>query len=254
MNALIFCDIDGCLSDGKNRAFDLPRLLEARAVIARLAKHGIGFTLCTGRPQPFAEAVAQTLDSVLPLVCEGGALVYAPATDTYLPVADSESLRAIAEVERAIRAGDILTEDLYFEVGNAYSLCLTGPAISDQSQRAIHARMDDLKARFGAHPVAWSHSTTSVDITPQGISKGSGVEAVCARLGVPLDNTAGIGDSNGDLGLFAAAAHGYCPSNASPELQAQAVYVSPDPVLAGTLDILNRIADNPSVLLGNAPN
>ena len=80
---IIFCDIDGCLNEGKNIPFDLGVLGEINALIPDLSARGIGFTLCTGRPQPYAEAVAQLLGSDLPLVCEGGAMVYVPERDEY---------------------------------------------------------------------------------------------------------------------------------------------------------------------------
>ncbi len=248
MKALIFCDIDGCLSIGKSHAFDLSRLAEIRLSISRLAKMGIGFTLCTGRPQPYAEAMAQVLGTELPLVSEGGALVYKPAADSYHPQADADSVRSITDLQAEIHASDLLGDGLYFEVGNAHCICLTGPAIAERGHAVVRATLEKIKERYASYPVSWSHSASSVDITPRGINKGSGVRAICEELGVDVANTACIGDSNGDIGMFKVAAFGYCPSNASDELKSFAKYVSDHSVIAGTLDILNEIERNPAFI------
>jgi hydroxymethylpyrimidine pyrophosphatase-like HAD family hydrolase len=241
MKKLVFCDIDGCLNYGKNTPLDLPVLAEIKAIIPRLAATGIGFTLCTGRPQPYAEAIAQILVVDLPLVCEGGAMVYEPRGDKYRPMASAESLRSLNALQAAIQASGILHDDFFFEIGNACSLCLTGPAIAERDQVGIRAEMDRLIAMYADYPVSWSHSTTSVDITPQNVSKGSGVRAICADYGIELKNTFGIGDSNGDISMFKVVGERYCPSNANDELKAIAHHVSTKDHAGGTLDILQKI-------------
>lgn len=242
MKSIVFCDIDGCLGPGKNVAFDLPRLAQIRELIPHLADKGIGFSLCTGRPQPYAEAMAQLLGSEMPFVCEGGAMVYEPMTDKYRAMASSESVRSLVALQSAMQAADMFHEDLYLEVGNAYSICVTGPAISSGGHTAIRAQMDRLMAQYADYPVAWSHSTTSIDITPHGVNKGSGLQAICADFNIPLTHTAGIGDSHGDVSMFAVVARGYCPSNASDELKAMASYVSEQGYTAATLEILQKIS------------
>ncbi|MGB0866437.1 MAG: HAD family hydrolase [Granulosicoccaceae bacterium] len=247
MKGFVFCDIDGCLNLHKNTPFDLPRLMQVRELVPQLAAKGVGFALCTGRPQPYAEAMAQLLGLETPLVCEGGAMVYEPLGDNYRPMASADSVRAITALQADLQASGLLRDTLYFEVGNAYSLCLTGPAISGQSQTGIRAQMERLKAQYADYPVSWSHSTTSIDITPVDINKGSGLRAICADYNVPLARTAGIGDSNGDVGMFQTTARGYCPDNASDELKLLAAYVSAHRYTEGTLDILNVIAADASL-------
>ncbi len=248
MKAIVFCDIDGCLSYGKNCAFDLPVLAQIRDRVPRLAKMDIGFTLCTGRPQPYAEAMSQMLGTDLPLVCEGGSLVYEPIGDTYRPMADVDSMQGIAELQSAIQNSDLLNGDLYFEVGNAFSMCLTGPAFAGCSHTEIRAEMDRLMALYSDYPVSWSHSTNAIDVTAKGIDKGTGVRAICADYDIALAQTAGIGDSNGDVGMFNVVARGYCPSNASDELKSLSSYISEKSYMEGTLAILHEIEKNPDFL------
>ncbi len=241
MKKLIFCDIDGCLNFGKNTAFDLPRLSRIKEQITALETLDIGLRLCTGRPQPYAEAIAQILGTTRPLICEGGAMIYAPGGDIYRPLAQPEALRAIVALRTAIEASDLLNDRLFLEIGNAFSLCITGPSLSEQDHDGIRAQMDRFKTMYADYPVSWTHSTTSVDITPQGVSKGSALRRMAAEEGVDLRNTYGIGDSNGDVSMFKAVAKGFCPSNASTELKALAGYISKQDHAAGTLDILLEI-------------
>ncbi len=242
MKKLIFCDIDGCLNEGKNVPLDVAVLSEISALIPGLSQRGIGFTLCTGRPQPYAEAVAQLLGCNLPFVCEGGAMVYAPERDEYRSMADPASLKDVEALRAAIGRSDLLNSELFFEIGKAYSLCVTGPYLAGRGHDGIRAVMDDLKQRYAGYPANWSHSTASIDITPDGISKASGVRAVSAEFGVDLADTIGIGDSNGDLSMLSVVGQAFCPGNASAEVKQVSHYVSELEYVHGTLDILKRIA------------
>ena len=241
IHSLIFCDIDGCLSFGKNVPMDLPRLAAMRALLPELAKAGIGFTLSTGRPQPYAEAMAQVLGVDLPFVCEGGAMVYVPETDAYLAMAGDEGMAAIHALRRAIENSGIIGDQVFFEIGKAYSLCLTGPAISGRGHAVIRGIMEDFKARYADYPVVWTHSTTSVDITPMGTNKGSGLRAVCDMLGVDQANSIAIGDSNNDMSMLTIAGRACCPANASDEVKAVAQTVANQDYADGVLAILRDI-------------
>lgn len=241
MKKLIFCDIDGCLNFGKNSPFDLMTLGLIKDQIAVLDRLGIGISLCTGRPQPYAEAMAQVLGIMRPLICEGGAMIYYPQGDIYRPMAEQEALHSITALRTAIEASDLLHDRLFLEIGNAFCLCVTGPYLSEQGHDGIRAEMDRLKTMYADYPVSWTHSTTSVDITPQGVSKGSALRQLAADEALTLADTYGIGDSNGDVSMFETVAKGFCPSNASTELKQLAGYTSPKDHAEGTLDILRRI-------------
>ena len=93
---LVLCDIDGCLNAGLHDPLDLAAIARIAWQIRAFADHGILFGLCTGRPVPFAQAMAQVLGTTAPLVCENGAVVFDPARGraTMLPSpSDIEALR-----------------------------------------------------------------------------------------------------------------------------------------------------------------
>ena len=135
----------------------------------------------------------------------------------------------------------MLSEELFFEIGKAYSLCVTGPQIAGHNHAEIRAIMEDFRIRYADYPVYWSHSTTSIDITPAGTNKVSGVRAICAEQGVELADTMGIGDTNGDLSMLELVGKAFCPANASDEVKRVSDYVSASNYAAGTLDILEQI-------------
>lgn len=241
LRKLIFCDIDGCLNHGKNVPLDLEVLGEINRLLPRLSDRGIGFTLCTGRPQPYAEAMAQLLGVSLPFICEGGAMVYVPQRDAYRAMADATATDQLAALRAEIGKSDLLNAELFLEIGKAYSLCVTGPSLARRDNDGIRAVMESMKQRYAQFPAHWSHSNASIDITPDGISKASGVRALSAEHGVVMADTIGIGDSNGDLGMLQAVGQAFCPGNASAEIKAVAHYASEQRYARGTLDILERI-------------
>ena len=241
MRKIIFCDIDGCLNHGKNIPLDLDVLTRIKAMVPRLAVRGVGFTLCTGRPQPYAEAIAQILAVDLPIICEGGALLYYPDADHYRPMAPPGSRADIDALRAALEVSGLLTDEMFFEIGKSISLCVTGPHFARLDHDGIRAEMERFKATYTDYDVSWTHSTTSIDITPAGISKASGLRAVCADFGLAESDAIGIGDSNGDLSMLSVAGQAYCPSNASSEVRNLAGYVSQLGYAEGTLDVLKTI-------------
>lgn len=97
---LVLCDIDGCLNAGLNDPLDLTAISSIARQIEVFADHGVLFGLCTGRPVPFAQAMAQVLGTTAPLVCENGAVVFDPACGraTTLPALSCiEELRDLGE-------------------------------------------------------------------------------------------------------------------------------------------------------------
>jgi Cof subfamily protein (haloacid dehalogenase superfamily) len=66
----------------------------------------------------------------------------------------------------------------------------------------------------------------NLEITAAGVDKASGIAPLAARLGIPAEETAAIGDGPNDLGLFAAVAHPVAMGQATAEVQAAARWVT----------------------------
>ena len=65
------------------------------------------------------------------------------------------------------------------------------------------------------------------ELLSRGFSKGTGVRAVCARLGIPLADTYGFGDSMNDLEMMEIVGFSVCMENGSPALKEKADAVCP---------------------------
>ena len=70
------------------------------------------------------------------------------------------------------------------------------------------------------------HTPTLIEFMPHGISKGTGLERACEALGVDIRNSYAFGDSANDLGMFRSAGTAVAMGNATPEMKAEADYVT----------------------------
>ena len=232
----LFCDIDGCLGPGKHLALDLEGLAQVRGLIKRLAARDVSFHLCTGRPQPYAEAMSQVLDVQTPFICENGAMVFTPETDRETRMISGPDLEAL----QALRAA-LAPEGFIFEVGNEYSLCLSWAGITTAPQAEIVARREELQARYGQFDLNWTNSHTSIDVTPKGVSKQSAVAAMLAQMGLNHEQAIGIGDSHNDLKMLGFVGHPMCPANASPEVKAASKTIASQPQVAGVVELMSGL-------------
>lgn len=65
-------------------------------------------------------------------------------------------------------------------------------------------------------------SPTHVEVTHEGVSKGSGIEWLTKKLNVSLENTMGIGDSSNDIPMFQVVKHSYAMANGGTHVKEEA--------------------------------
>ena len=68
----------------------------------------------------------------------------------------------------------------------------------------------------------------NLEITAQGVNKGSALELLCSFLKLPLSETAAVGDGANDVQLLRTAGLGIAMENAAPALRAAADAAVPD--------------------------
>ncbi len=240
----IITDIDGCMSPEESVPWDLERFGQFSRLV-REANAGRGtiapMTLCTGRPQPYVELLMKILDVRAAAICESGAVLYS-LHDNWARYGPGVTAEKIAQL-RALRTfieQDVLPDEpkalIQFGKESQISVFSRDPGIFPRIRRRVE--------RFAAE-----HGGPELDITPShfylniclaGVSKGSTVKALLDELGVSREQSAGIGDTDGDLPLRDAVGFFACPANSTSAVKAAADYVSPYPMLEGMLDILNR--------------
>jgi hydroxymethylpyrimidine pyrophosphatase-like HAD family hydrolase len=239
----IICDIDGCLSPESSTPFDVDALSRI-AGHNRLAlqRHDRPLlTVCSGRPQPFAEAMCRLLSNTkLPLIAENGVWMYVPGENLYEmdPAITREHVQAVRE------AGDWLNEEfgprgVTQQPGKSASVSLYHPDTS--YLRSICPRITEEFARR-RWPMRVSMTWLYINCDLIHVNKGSGIDRLLARTGLDAARIAGIGDTSSDQMMLERVAWFGCPANAAPEMRKQADFVADKPEAAGVVQILERLS------------
>ncbi len=124
-------------------------------------------------------------------------------------------------VNRVFPEGELSGEQLITAVDD-----IVGEPVSRVIIRDPHATADDfieLAARLGLHGtdyvVGW---TAWLDLSPVGVSKASGLEHVCDKLGVSPAEVLAIGDGRNDIEMLRWAGRGVAMGQAVEEVRAAA--------------------------------
>jgi hypothetical protein len=239
----VFCDIDGCLGPETHEPLD------ARA-LARLAEHNRRaesagdvpvVTLCSGRPEPFAEALCRFIaNTTVPIVAENGVWVYDPRDQRYLldPAITPEHRRWVREATAYVEA-EWSPRGVVIQPGKAASVSVWHP--DTPFLRGVMPALQDRFRREGwgfrvSMTVAW------INCDLAHVSKTTGIDRVMAMTGLSPARCAGIGDSLSDLSIAERVAFFGAPANADERLRPHAHYVSSLHEVAGVFDILGVLS------------
>jgi hydroxymethylpyrimidine pyrophosphatase-like HAD family hydrolase len=240
----VICDIDGCLSPESSDPMDAGALAELAAW--NRAAQEIGdrpvVTLCSGRPQPFAEAMCRLIGNrTLPIVAENGVWLYDPGRNTYErdPAITPEDLRMVVEarawVERELGARGVVMQP-----GKEASISLYHPDTA--LLRSLEAPVrEGLKRRGWGFRVSMTWLYINCDL--EHVSKGTGLDRLMARAALRTERLAGIGDTLGDLPIRERVAWFGCPANADARLRERADRVAGLPEVRGVLELLRSVQE-----------
>lgn len=245
MVRLFVSDIDGCISE-PFVPFDLDNI----CAIRKLAESGSvssvpdtppGFTLCTGRPLGYAEAVAQALGVTEPFLFEAGAGMFFPNTGVrkWHPDFSPETARSIADIQEwleGIARGTTLSVDR----GKHTQAGVIG-ADPQEVGTAIEQTTAFVEENHPGFVVAFT--PVSVDVMLGHLTKAEGLEWLGLETGVPLAEMAFIGDTNGDLGALRTVGHPFAPANGTEAVRQAAGTVTRGEVSAGVLEALQLCID-----------
>lgn len=231
MHKHIVCDVDGCLVPPRGHEWDFSSLA---ALAKQIKKREFTFTLCSGRPATFMEALARQLTITAPLICENGSLLFDPQTKKGLihPNIPQEFMQERPHIRRTIEELIVGTEAI-IELGKdvMFSVNSTNPGQFDDL-------LPKLQEALTGAPVDIQFSGRSIEVIPRGVTKAQGLAFWAETTGVAVADAISIGDADNDLEILKAAGHAAAPANCTPNVKAIAEYISPYPMVEGVLDII----------------
>ncbi|GDY11547.1 phosphoglycolate phosphatase [Planctomycetota bacterium] len=238
---LVLCDIDGCLTPENPVVIDRRHLSLIAERNERAAAQGLApVTLCTGRPQPFAELLCRLLaNTTVPCIAENGVWLYHPGTNAYAmdPSITADHLRLVTELEGRLRA-DYGRFSAAIQPGKTASLSLYHHdhdwlvGVRDQIAALVQSR---------GWPLRVSMSWFYINCDLIHISKASGIRRLLEQHPHSRERLAGIGDTLGDLAIADSVGWFGCPANADERLKPRAHLVAKSHETAGVWELLQHL-------------
>lgn len=240
--ALLVSDVDGTLVTS-----DKTLTPATIAAVGRLRAAGIGFTIASARPPVGLKPYVAALALELPLGAFNGASMIAPdlttiSKTTITPEAAREAARRLqaggADVwvfargdwilrdpaapftdleRRTIGVEPVVVADLDAALGKADKI--VGVSADAEGLARLEA---ELAAMLDGQAVVKRSQRYYLDVTPAGTGKGRFVAALSARLGIPRERIATIGDGGNDVAMFRASGFSIAMGNAEPDVRAAA--------------------------------
>jgi hydroxymethylpyrimidine pyrophosphatase-like HAD family hydrolase len=239
---LVICDIDGCLVGEGQTPFDLAALAEVaehnRLALDRGDRPLV--TVCTGRPQPFAESICRLIGNVhVPCVCEMGVWVYHPGNNTYQmdPKISPNHLAMVKEL--SAWAHDMFaSRGVTQQPGKNASVTLWHP--DTKFLKTIAPVVEERCAKMG-WPFRISMTWFYINCDLAHVSKGTGLDRMLTEMKIPKERLAGIGDTLSDKCIAERVGWFACPSNAHAAIKEHAHYVSEGSEARGVTEILSEL-------------
>jgi HAD superfamily hydrolase (TIGR01484 family) len=233
---LFISDVDGCISEPFVQPdWDILTEIRHLNMMSRVQDDIPPMTLCTGRPQPYAEALAQWLGIEHWFIFESGAGMYHPKTNEvrWSERIPEEIFEALNEM-RAFAEKEIIKiyPKMMIEFTKRVDVGLVSPdtkAIQDAYNRCAEKAAE-------IHPDLEVHNTDiSVNIIYSKVNKGTGVGELAEIYDYDLDRLAYIGDGMNDAAAMTRVGKSFAPANARPQASEVADVNLPDKETAAVL-------------------
>jgi hydroxymethylpyrimidine pyrophosphatase-like HAD family hydrolase len=253
--SLIALDIDGTVVE-----FDMEPTAAVVEAVQRVRAAGVHVAIATGRSMhgtlPVCDALGLTEGFA---VCSNGTVVADVAVREPVHVATfdaTESVRFFADhVPDALLAvelvgmgyrvtGEFPPGELTGEITVvSHDELLDGPVTRLVARRPNGDRSAffDLARDAGLRGVDYAIGYSAwIDFMPEGVSKASGLDTVCAKLNVSQADVLAIGDGHNDVEMLAWAGHGVAMGQAPDDVKAVADEVGPPVGDDGVAGVLNN--------------
>jgi hydroxymethylpyrimidine pyrophosphatase-like HAD family hydrolase len=238
----VITDIDGCLGPESTAPMETAKLgvLEAWNKEAITKGDRPVVTMCSGRPQPYAEAMCRVIgNSALPCVCEMGVWLYDPRDNRYImdPNIRPEHIDAVIAAMRWVDR-ELSKDGVVHQPGKTASMSLWHP--DTKFLMGLMPRFQEKVAKE-RWPLRISRTVAWVNFDLEFVSKKTGIERLMRLCGLSRERLVGIGDTMGDIAIRESVGFFACPANADPGLKKVADYVSGKEEVDGVLDVLSMV-------------
>lgn len=262
---LVILDVEGVLTfpGGSQTPWPLEGMAKVRAFVK---EKEILCVLCTGRQEPYGEAVIQAMDFYFPFpgdeaaryepawgvrlasypsIFENGAYFYDPIAKRPVPnpLLSTEQQHRLQEMRATVVEDLVRRTGCQVEPGKDYGVSLNPPLREGSATERLTTEefrpVVDAALHEWMESLTLTHSASAVDITPRGISKASAVEFLLKNTGFSPDEVLGIGDTPADEEWLAVVGHSAAPANGKGKVRG-AEYYSDYEVTEGVLDILRH--------------
>ncbi len=243
---LVSIDIEGCLIPRKGGYIDLNVLREMRTLDAKSRKQPDHprLTLCSGRAQPFVEAMIGIIGGWTPAVCENGGIIYDPLNDVSLfhPKIDEKQIKKINDLREFLSEYILnIFPGTRFEIGKETMLSLNPPSILSIKKLHEHVRKITSEKYDG---LIVTRSKSAVDINLPQINKLEGMKFITHSLGFSTKEVCAIGDSMNDLEILKGVGFPAAPFNAEEAVKKNVSFVSSLDNGEGVIDIIRQCIKN----------
>lgn len=234
---IVALDVDGTMVDWENRMTDT-----VREAVHAVKDSGVHVVISTGRAIPGVLDAARNLrldDGIA--VASNGAVVhtYSPVEVVHTVTFDaSEAVRRVLEhipdalvaVEEVGTGYRISAPFPEWEIDGTVTIQTVDELVAEPVTRVIIRAPEHDVEEFGrlVHGLGLNEVnynigyTAWLDIAPDGVSKASGLEVVCERLGVDRADVLAVGDGMNDYEMLRWAGRGVAMGQGSDELKAVA--------------------------------
>ena len=244
--ALVVSDVDGTLLTEDKTLTEA-----AKGAVRRLHEAGIGFTITSSRPTIGMRFLVEPLHITLPVGAFNGSCIVDPqlnpieqhlipasaaqrcldmlnqfGADIWLFTSDLWLTRNadgeyLPHERRAIRADPTIVGDF------APYLASTCKIVGASADAELLQRCEvAMQQALGTQATAVRSQSYYLDVTPPGCNKGTFVQAMARRLGIPLDAVATIGDMQNDLAMFRTSGISFAMGNATDDVKKVATHVT----------------------------
>jgi hydroxymethylpyrimidine pyrophosphatase-like HAD family hydrolase len=259
-------DIEGVLTlpGGSQQPWPLEDMLAVRRF---LRQSPVACVLCTGRQEPYGEAMIQALDLFCPLpddvrdrfkrlsghhflawpsILENGAYLYDPLAKRPIrhPGLTPEQASLLQKLRVEVLLPLVSETGAQLEPGKDFCVSINPPAVAwgngERQSTALFRPVVEAALAEYRDQVEIRHSASAVDITPHGISKCSAVRLILEWGGLAPEEVLGVGDTEADEAWLLEVGWRAAPANGRDHLPGLHYY-SPHEVAKGLLDILHRL-------------